>query len=66
MDSTMTHSFITKKGDSGTPIIVQPEEGIPECCLVGIHFGKQGKESVAYENKAVKITNKVVKILKQY
>ena len=50
------HSYSTKKGDSGTPLIIQPDKMSQQCYLIGIHYGKVLNAS----GKAIKITNKVV------
>ena len=36
----ITHSCSTAKGDSGTPLIIQPDKSVKECYLIGLHYGK--------------------------
>ena len=51
----LTHNYNTRRGDSGTPLIIQPDKSLIVCYLIGIHYGKKGYSGVQ-ENKAVKIT----------
>lgn len=39
--NTINHDFSTDKGDSGFPLIIQPEETGRLCYIVAIHFGKK-------------------------
>ena len=54
-EAILTHRYSTKKGDSGTPLIIQPEREHKICYLIGIHYGKKGAGGKD-ENKAVRIT----------
>ena len=39
------HDCSTQRGDSGTPLIIQPDKHRRQCFLIGIHFGKGVNES---------------------
>jgi V8-like Glu-specific endopeptidase len=53
----------TEKGDSGSPLIVQPQGMLATFVIVGLHCsGKysEGGYKLKNENKAVRITKSVV------
>ena len=56
ISEAITHSCNTRGGDSGTPLVIQPDPSIQQCYLIGIHYGKVVYSSGIQENKAVKIT----------
>ena len=62
----ITHSYNTERGDSGTPLIIQPDKGLKQCYLIGIHYGKATYSSGTQESKAVKITSKIVEQLAEF
>jgi len=53
--------MITEKGDSGSPLIVQPY-GVSCFYLIGLHRSKKPSNTKKVEeiNSAVRITNKMV------
>ena len=53
------HNYNTEGGDSGTPLIIQPDKSDKQCYLIGLHYGKV----VNVSGKAIKITNKIVEQL---
>ena len=62
----ITHTYNTERGDSGTPLIIQPYKGLKQGYLIGIHYGKVYYSSGTQENKAVKITSKIVSQLAEF
>ena len=62
----ITHTYNTERGDSGTPLIIQPDKGLKKCSLIGIHYGKVKYSSGTQENKAIKITSKIVSQLSEF
>ena len=65
-EAIITHTYNTERGDSGNPLIIQPDLGLKQCCLIGIHYGKVNYSSGTQENKAVKITSKIVSQLAEF
>lgn len=41
----LTHACWTRKGDSGSPLIIQPFDQAKNCYLIGIHIGKLSHQS---------------------
>ena len=66
-EAILTHHCNTKRGDSGTPLIIQHDPTSKQCCsILGIHYGKLRYASGKQENKAVKITRKIVEQLSEF
>ena len=57
------HNYNTQRGDSGTPLIIQPDKNINQCYLIAIHYGKVANYSGTQDNKAIKITSKIIEQL---
>lgn len=65
----MKHRMVTEKGDSGSPLIVQPQGMMGLCYVVGMHCsGKYTKDGFKTRkvNKAVRITKKVIEELANF
>jgi V8-like Glu-specific endopeptidase len=62
--------MVTEKGDSGTPLIVQPEGMVGFFAMIGLHCsGKYSSGCYKFndeKNKAVRITESLVEQLSQW
>ena len=46
--NSIQHSFHTRRGDSGSPLIVLSNSG-GFCYLVGLHYGKKMQNLIGYK-----------------
>ena len=60
-EGTMKHRMVTKKGDSGSPIFVQPSGMRGRCYVIGMHCSGNYTDGYKFEqnNTAVIITKEV-------
>ena len=56
----MKHKFETRKGDSGSPILVHLENSAAVFFLVAIHTSTELKNDNVINKNSVPITNKVI------